>query len=208
MMRRPATLFSNTLTSTRRNEGLGVGKTSSWQTSASCPCGQSKVRRPSGGHSSDRRIWVRRFSADQVAIMEARKALLFCVRPPTARRLAPSAVPTMTSATSTSSSVKPRQRRSEADGIGMAFMSFNRELPDAIGMDINPHIARAQAQHERAVHRLAPEHDAKRIAGRSGRRADHELNGYALEFTRAQQVVAGQRLPSIIFANQEAIALG
>ena len=54
------------------------------------------------------RICVSRFSADQVAIMEARKSLLLVVRLPTARKLAPSAVPTMNRATSTSSKVKPR----------------------------------------------------------------------------------------------------
>ncbi|EEF23180.1 conserved hypothetical protein [Ricinus communis] len=102
--------MSYTETSTRRRRGFGLAITSSWHTRCRSPCGQSKLCLPMSGNSLPRRICTSRFSADHVAIIEARRPLLLAVRLPTARRPAPSAVPTMTRATSTSSSVKPRCR--------------------------------------------------------------------------------------------------
>jgi len=131
MMRRSVLLSSNTLISTRRKFGLGVESTSSSHRRRNSPCRQSKVRLPKAGHSRARRICTRRFSADHVAIIDERRSLLFCVRLPTARRLAPRAVPIITSATSTSSNVKP-DALYRRDKLDMFYCTVKLPMPSAL----------------------------------------------------------------------------
>ena len=105
----PASL---TCASTRRNSGLGVGRTDVDTCSARPPCSHGRVFSPTSGSCRDSRIRINSFSAHTwpSSTSDWRSALR--VSALVACRPATSAIATIASDTSTSISVKPEQRRS------------------------------------------------------------------------------------------------
>src|SRR5574343_320093 len=141
-----------------------------------------------------------RFSADHVAIMELRKPSLFAVRLPTARSEAPSAVPTMTSATSTSSRVKPCCR------VDLRML-VHREMADTIGMNSHAGFAAAQGQHKRLIYRLTTEYDTQAGIDIAGWRVQHQRQRRMFESALAQHVVLLRQFPLFFIADHKAVAI-